>query len=238
MPKLYHISTDLSHTGHFTPRVPTIRYHVEDQSVPRVAVATSIAKCLSSLPGGGVNLEELLDDTFGFVNVFEIDTDDLAITPARIITPETLFANGIVGDAQHTLEHWLLDEITVPLAKQYLVHINNWDEQNIDVIPKWIQDIGDKHCDGNWHSAYRDIYNDDVPFSTEIVNLDYQSARLKTGETLDVFYMQYYDMAIISDYITTHNMPLTVESTFLTATDNVDITPIINDHYRKAFGLY
>lgn len=238
MPLLYHVSTDLSHTGQFTPRIPLYRYHVENNSIPRVAAAPSLAKCLTSLPSGGADLDILLEETMGFVKVFAIDTDALSIADQRIIAPDMLFSNGLVGDAQHTLEHWLLDPFTVPIQNQHIVYINNWDVQNIDIVPQFIQDIGDRYYEGEWHNAYNAVFKEDVPCSTEIVNVDYQTTRLETGESLDLYHMDDQDESFVQVYIDQHNAPLKLEGIMFTATDDVNIAPLVNAlyHYRHPKG--
>lgn len=123
--KLYHVTKDLNHDGHFTPRIPQCRYHLEDETIPRICFSASIEGALSALPvpkGGSFGY---LNEVGGCVwKVFEVETDTL--DPQVIQTPQQLYESGLVLDTWMTEEYW----ITTPLdlsESSYLILIHEWE---------------------------------------------------------------------------------------------------------------
>lgn len=231
MKLLYHISTNLKHNGEFHPRIPDIRYHDENSSIPRIAVGTSIEKCLSSIPNGGVHLDALLESTYGFIKVFKIDVDKLNIRRKNIIDSDILYKNRLVGDAEYTEEHWILKSFTVPEEDQMIIQLTEWDEYNIDIIPNFIYKIAEKYYDHDVYQAYESIYKEEVPFSTEIKHIKYDNGKMKQGEEIELIYAWDYDVETIKKSIDINNLDIVIkeagDSPIMLAKKDTNISPII-----------
>lgn len=165
----YHVTTDLDHTGVFTPRVPENRMDDEDETTPRVCVAPTLDGCFSSAPFGGVDLDDTLVDNHGIFKVFEIDVADLFLQEDKIITPEDLYERYGVDDALLTGEHWILDRIVVPKEKQRIIHVTEFSEdgheslipyENIQTLLAANVDISDAQSLYKAHKKYIGYYPD------------------------------------------------------------------------------
>ena len=124
---LYHLSTNLFHSGDFSPRIPQKRINDENDYTPRVCVSNSIEGCLSSFPEGGNNLDSILDLQKGYLCLMKIDTQALNIPNSNIITPDTLYKNEDVIDATFTGEHWITTAFKVPKEDQQWIKLISYD---------------------------------------------------------------------------------------------------------------
>lgn len=176
----YHISTDLFHNGVFEPRIPECRHQqAEDSITPRIAVAPTIENCLTAIPGGGGNFEDLIAINRGYFLVFKIDTEALGIQDADIIDSDTLYKNDTVRDAYWTSEHWITKPFVVPPENRFIINVESWNEEPFDVVPYSILQIADKDYDGDYVRAYETEMQEFTPCSVEITNLVYK------GETIE-----------------------------------------------------
>ena len=182
---LYHLSTDLTHNGIFTPNIPTIRMDGEDDRIKRVSTSASIGGCLSGIPDGGMRLDKLVVDQHGYFKCFIIDTDKLGITD-YVLTSQQLFEYGLVEDAETTDEHWILTPFTVPDEDSQLIHIDNWHEDMVDQIPHVIYELADKLYEGDYFEAYNDLIGDRIPCTTQITNVTYTPAYINDFHRYDV----------------------------------------------------
>lgn len=85
---LYHVSTDVGHTGVFVPRVPEYRMDDEDAVTPRICFSETLEGCLGALGGfyGRTNLR---------VFWLEVDMDD----------PDVLWSEDLVCSVPDALIH-------------------------------------------------------------------------------------------------------------------------------------
>jgi len=124
---LYHATTDAQHTGVFTPRLPdNIDCYDEDDTIDRICVSDSIEGCLTSMPRGGEDLRDLLDDTGDRIKVFVFDTDTLGLPPNCIIEPDVIKDQYGVIDAVITGEHWITAPVTIPTADTHILHVHDF----------------------------------------------------------------------------------------------------------------
>lgn len=194
----YHVSTNLRHDGVFTPRIPDQRHQqAEDNTTGRVSVAPSIELCLTAIPGGGGQLDELNINQRGYYLVFRIDTEKLGISEQDIVKSQTLYKKDFVRDAGFTEEHWILSSFTVPEEDRFIIRLYDWEEFSEDVLPYSIFEIADREYDGDYLSAYMDIYDDLVPCSVRIQNIQYTTENLKKGDEFTL----YFDTDIEKDYL-------------------------------------
>lgn len=186
---LYHVSTDLKHTGEFTPRIPQNRHQdAEDITTPRVSAAPTIEDCLTAIPDGGSGLEDLHFKQRGYFKVFKIDTEKLGITKDDIVKPETLYENDRVRDADFTNEHWIKKKFSVPIEDQFLIRLVVWEETCEDVLPHSIFKIADEKYEGNYLVAYEEEHDEHVPCSIRIYELDYIHEDVSAGEEITLYY--------------------------------------------------
>lgn len=100
MNRLIHVSFD--EIDEFVPRIPKHRCPGEDDTIPRICVASTVKKCLLSMPGAGSAVKNL------------VDLDIPAVIHAYILTPYygSVRYNTIVckyvPDARYTGEMWLV----------------------------------------------------------------------------------------------------------------------------------
>lgn len=122
---LYHITQDVAHDGHFIPRIPTNRLEGEDGIIPRICASTTIEGCLSSMPGGGMGLENHIHESLGIYKIFKIDTDKYKL---KYMNSSELICKELVMDAEITGEYWILDEVNVKPNDTYYIHLEFWRE--------------------------------------------------------------------------------------------------------------
>lgn len=206
----YHVSTQLTHSGFFKPKIPEHRHkESEDSKTARVCVAPTIEDCLTAIPMGGVMLAELCAEMRNYFLVFRIDTEKLKINNSDIVSSEELFKKDMVRDAEMTNEHWITVPFTVSEEDRFFILVSNWKEEPYDVIPFSVYKIADEKFKGNYFEAYEAIYNNFIPSSTQIQNLEYVSEKVNKGNTVCLYY-DYNDneKSLIINYIKKHNLPL------------------------------
>ena len=171
---LYHISTNLKHSGIFVPKIPESILNGENEDNQRVCVGDSIESCLISMPEGGFELEKTIFEKNDTLKVFKIDTDKLGIPIRDIITPDELVSERLVFDAQITNEHWILNTFKVPEEDIFYIKISSWQEEvrsyeNIDFYEK--MDILEMSYEDLINSDYYD--GDLISSACYIYNLQY-----------------------------------------------------------------
>lgn len=185
----YHVSTDVRHNGVFIPRIPVNRHQeAEDNTTLRVSVAPTIEDCLTAIPGGGMNLEELNMENRGYYLIFRIDTKKLGISDADIVTSETLYERDLIRDAGFTNEHWITKKFVVPEEDQFLIRLEAWTEEPEDVLPYTIYELADKEYDGDYIEAFIDKYGTHPPCASSIKNLIYTKETVVSGEEVTLYY--------------------------------------------------
>lgn len=119
---LFHVTFNLNHNGIFIPRIPgNADFYTEEAETPRICFAPSLEGCLSSMPLGGYNLKESLEETNGAIKVFTLNTESYPIHPSNIFTPEDLTKLRYVADAWVTGEHWVCQPVT--LSEQSVTYL-------------------------------------------------------------------------------------------------------------------
>lgn len=179
--KLYHISTNLNHTGLFDPRVPEIRLDCEEGSIRRISFSTSVAGCFTAIPEGGSCLERTNMSRNGFYKLFVCDTETAGIPREAIIGSQALYEYGWVLDAEVSQEVW----VTQPLQLDgHIIHVTSWEEASFDYIPyEVMHQLAD--YDEDVEEAYCALVGEDtIPCGTEILSVMYTSDRFEEGETL------------------------------------------------------
>lgn len=129
--KLYHLSRDCNVIDKFIPRIPEHRAKDEEALTSRVSLAPTIEGCLTAVPWGGKNLEDLFwEDGSFLVRVYEFDIDDLNLN--NLLPPEYLFSKDLVIDSRITKEYWYTKPIKP--SRSYLIEIDNYDEYVCDYV--------------------------------------------------------------------------------------------------------
>lgn len=207
--KFFHVSIDLTHNGHFIPRIPTIRAKYKDseenKTIPRICVGKSLGDCFSAMPNGNSKLDILAEDQKGLFKVFEIDTKKLGIKKEDILDDEYLYNKDLVRDALHTNENWILKEIKVPKEDSYIILLENWIEEIEDIVPSHIWNKA-MSTDGDYISLYEEYYPDDpfVPCMVVIDDLKYKIIdKDKLNKTTKIDGVICYDLSDISPYEST-----------------------------------
>lgn len=138
----YHITTDLDHKGLFEPRIPKYMFEFENKTVPRICVSDSIQGCLSAFP----DKDALGEDQPRYIKVFEINVEELNLTPEDIISPEFLYKSGYLDDALITNEHWITKSFQVPTEKQAIYKIAWLEETGRLAVPYAVfREVKEKH---------------------------------------------------------------------------------------------
>jgi hypothetical protein len=201
----YHVSTDVHHSGVFEPRIPECRHKdQEDSTTPRISVAPTIEDCFTAIPNGGSHLEELNMEQRGYYLVFRIDTEKLGISEEHIISSDFLFQNDLVRDAEITNEHWITTPFVVPEEDRFMIKLISWEEVAHDVIPYKIYQIAEKKYDGDYAEAYMDIYQEHVPCSVGIVDLQYIHEEVKKGEEISIYFEEEVEKELVVSYLNKH----------------------------------
>lgn len=135
--KLYNICMAEESTGDlFVPRVPNERAHHEDDSIPRICLSSSLSGCVSAVPWGGLQFDEMILDlgleteSYPF-KVYEFDTDD--IIEENLIPPSVLYEKDWVRDAVINDEYWVVNQTLKP-RKSYFISITEYIEEVEDCI--------------------------------------------------------------------------------------------------------
>ena len=129
--KLYHLSNNCNTIDEFIPRVPRNRAKEEDALTPRISLAPTIEGCLTAVPWGGMQLEDMFWGEGSFLireNEFDIANMDLD----NLLPPQYLYSKDLVVDSKITEEYWYLKSIKP--SRSYLIEIDNYNEKACDYI--------------------------------------------------------------------------------------------------------
>ncbi len=182
---LYHISTDLSHDGTFIPAVPESRMQEEEDETKRICVATTIEGCFSALPSGGSRINRLVEQAGGVFRVFHIDTEVCGIADEAIWNDIYLYEEGLVPDAEHTGECWILEPFTC--AESHLIMIDSFEEESADIIPYPVMQLMIEE-DADYDDAYEEIYGEEsgnLPCMTVLTEMRIWRDELPSGGEVD-----------------------------------------------------
>jgi len=197
----YHVSTDLYHDGIFVPRIPVCRHQQsEDNRIPRICVAPTIEDCLTAIPGGGSWMDELYVQQRGYFLIFRIDTEKLNIHEKHIISSEELHKKDWVRDAEVTKEIWITCPFVVPPEDQMMVKIDRWDEEAEDVFPYCVYEMEEDY-EGDFCQAYWDLFGEEPPCATRIVNVKYTPSTLHQENEIDLYIEHPYEMEALENYL-------------------------------------
>lgn len=188
---LYHISTNVSHDGTFIPSIPERRMADEESDTKRVCVAATIEGCFSALPSGGSRINELIEETGGVFRVFHIDTEVCGIPEEAIWNDQYLYENGLVPDAAHTEEHWILESFTC--AKSHLIMIGSFEEQSADIIPHPVMQLMLEE-DADYDDAYEEVYGEEsgnLPCMTILTEMCFWQDELPGGADVNACLFSY-----------------------------------------------
>lgn len=133
---LYHVSSDLKHSGLFTPGIPSIRLENENTTINRVCMAFTIEGCLTGMPRGGERLKETLKETDGYLLVHTLDTAKAKMSISEMELPFSLYTKGLVLDALMTDEVWVKKPFRA--HKKTLIRLNAYEETLEDSVPEWV----------------------------------------------------------------------------------------------------
>lgn len=237
MPIYYHVSTQLTHSGHFEPRIPDNRHkEAEDISTPRICVAPTIEDCLTAIPNGGGLFDELCIYMRYYFLIFKIDTEKLGIDQSSIISSQELFEKDLVRDAEMTNECWITVPFTVPEEDRFVIRVLDWDEEPYDVIPYSIYKIADEQFEGDYLAAYEETYDEPVPCSVKIKNLKYITENVKKGDEVTLYFDFEDERLFILDYLKNH-LPAKItnesmdEIDFI-AEDDVNLKDLFLQHFK------
>lgn len=198
----YHVSTDLKHNGEFEPRIPSCRHRdAEDDTTPRVSVGISIENCLTAIPNGGLNLDQLNIDRRGYYLVYKINTDKLGISEEHIVSAEELYEKDLVRDASFTNEHWITIPFSVPEEDRFLIRLKDWEEDSEDVLPHSIYAVADEKYEGNYLSAFENEYGKLVPCSTSIRDINVVHEEVKEDEEVSLYFDTEEERDVILMYL-------------------------------------
>ena len=106
MPKLYHVSFDLSEPFYkeFTPKVPQNCINGEDENIPRICFSDSIKGCIRAITGTPKTDEGYVD-----IIVWEYDFGE----SHSLYDWKYLYVNNLVPDAAVTHEYWYTERISL-----------------------------------------------------------------------------------------------------------------------------
>lgn len=227
-----HVSTNLKHDGVFIPRVPSCRHKdQEDDKTLRVSVAPTIEDCLTAIPNGGMYLDQLNLEQRGLYLLITIDTEKLGISEDDIVTSKILYETDLVRDADITNEVWITKEFRVPKEDMQIIKVTDWDEVAHDVIPHSIIEIADKKYEGDYLTAYQDIYEDYVPCSVGIENVKYYSESIKEGESVPF----YIDNEIEKDAVLSYIDDIEELEIIEECTDEITVRAIQDVNLRRLY---
>lgn len=126
--KLYHISLDLD-VHYLCPRVPESRNAEEDFTIPRISTSATIEGCLSAVPWGGLQFEEIFSESGSpAIKVLEYDVDDVGYD--NIMPSDYLYQQDLVRDAFETEEFWITKELEP--SRSYYIVVDSYNEDIAD----------------------------------------------------------------------------------------------------------
>ena len=114
--KIYHVSMDVSlEEKLFSPRIPKFTTKGEDVSMKRVCFAETIEGAIRGVPSKGCLANDVLREGYAYLNVFEVNKDEVAHKSNEEILH-------LVPDAHLTGEYWVTEELRL---KPSIIKINN-----------------------------------------------------------------------------------------------------------------
>lgn len=168
--KLYHVSLVVTtDTLEFIPRVPASKSPSEDSTTPRICFSDSIEGCFRSIG----DVVDKLGSTDYLVTIYEFVVD---FDNPNLISWETLYNKGIVGDAEYTHEYWYTKPITLTGKRyeimdfiedyHYLVH-ENQKEDILDYLNDKYNLSNEKlkflQSQSGWDILNNILYDIDIP---------------------------------------------------------------------------
>lgn len=198
----YHVSTALRHDGVFTPRIPDIRHkEQEDASTHRVSVAPTIEDCLTAIPNGGGRLDELNEAQRGYYLIVKVDTEKLGIQEQDIVLSDTLYERDLVRDADFTKEVWITTPFKVEQEDMFLILLKKWQEKPKDVFPYAIYAIAERDYEGDVHEAYAELYNEHVPCSIAVSDIEFERVTGKEEREITLFTEGEREETLLREYL-------------------------------------
>lgn len=131
----------------FFPRISENRMSKEDSITPRICVASSIEGCVTAAPW---KLKEV--GRAEVLRVYEFDSED--IQEGNLLTPEDLFNQKKVPDAEITDEHWVINQSLKPIDMYYIQFLD-FKEKSI----KYHFDDRDFSCSKVYDSVYTKVFD-------------------------------------------------------------------------------
>lgn len=135
--KLYHVCLPEESEGDlFYPRVPENRAVGEVSGNPRICLSDNISGCVSAVPWGGLQFDEMMinipHSTESYpIKVYEFDSED--IEEGNLIHPSTLYKESLVPDAEINQEYWVINQNLKP-RNSYFITITEFIEESEDDI--------------------------------------------------------------------------------------------------------
>ncbi|MBQ8998707.1 MAG: hypothetical protein IJ086_08500 [Clostridium sp.] len=189
-----HISSDLSEDNYFYPRIPDTIREDENSEINRVCVAKTLEGALTAIPNGAGRLDTYLEHSSYYFKVFIIDTEKLGIN--KIMSSEELYKSDYVRDAEITGEHWILEPFEVPQEDIFYIRLNNWDENETDIVPYKIYELSETdEYEGDYEEAYYDVYGHCIPYICAIEKINILVEEIKAGEGVKI------DLECVESYL-------------------------------------
>lgn len=170
---LYHVSTDLNFNSKFIPRIPKCMAHNENSTIPRICFSETLEGCFSAMPDGGIKIEQLIKNNEGKFRVYKLDLSKTLVNQSDILTPQNLWENDFVDDADLTLEYWILKPIEFQEKDSFIIQVLDWQEIIEDLVPHYIYKISEEQYGGDYLSAYKEETQHGVPAIILIEDLEY-----------------------------------------------------------------
>lgn len=193
--KLYHVSTNLNHSGVFYPRTPNERHiEHEDASYNRIALCENIKGCMTCLQTRGKSYNDVILETRGYFKVFEVDTKKLRIPKMCIVESNELYEKDLVRDALITNEHWITSSFQVPDKNAYIINVEDWELFLRPISPnESIRALEPK-------VPYEDMIS--YPRMEKVGCLDFSDSILKKGYNTTINYNHSSDeLSYLSNYL-------------------------------------
>lgn len=134
--KIYHLTTDLNHTGNFDLR----HSEYEDErdydklkkaSNGRICFSSNLHGCIGSMSSITTDVEDGAEPVT--LRVFELDTE--VLNRGMLITPKELVESGVVWDAELHNEYWVLEQLFLPESSTFLITLNSLEFEYIRQDP-------------------------------------------------------------------------------------------------------
>lgn len=108
----------------FIPRVPNNRLSLENSTIKRICVSTTLEGCLGSAPWGASKVFEFPENMI--FRVYEFDVND--INNGNLLLTEDLMNNNYVADACLYDECWIINQDIKP-SNIFYIKIDNYDDK-------------------------------------------------------------------------------------------------------------